>query len=418
MSLKNNSLVSKLKTLASDSILTIAALVIMNCVAQFVIYPLWSKVFGDEQYGNIIYVMSLVNIFAVSMGVSANYARMVESAKHTTCNGDYNCMLCVCSLIEGVLCFGIILFSDLGMSALESGLAAVLAVLTMWRFYADVEYRLTLNFKGYFLYYMVISIGYGIGGFLFLKTKLWPLALIPGEVLGLTMVYVKGGIFRSHPLARSDDFKANVKYTCVLTCSNIIDNLIFNGDRILLQIALNGASVTLYYLASLVGKTMSLISTPLNSVIMGYLARYKGEFNRKTFFLILAGTLAAIVLATVATVVGSHILISLLYADSYLRVRDYFFIANLTQVIYFTTNVVTTILLRFAKVNFSLVVNSLYGIAFVVLCVPAAFLGGVDAFCVALLMVNILRYLAAMGYCWFYFGKKSTKNIGEPQSDN
>ena len=412
MSIKNNSIFQKVKTLASDSILTISALVIMNCVAQFVIYPLWSRVFGDEQYGNIIYVMSLVNTFAVSMGVSANYARMVESAKRTTCNGDYNGILSACSVIAGVLCFGIMLFSDLNMSTAEIVLAAILAVLTMWRFYADVEYRLSLNFKGYFLYYMVISIGYGIGAFLFLQTKLWPLALIPGEVLGLLLVYIKGGLFRTKPFERSDAFLANVKYTGVLTTSNVIDNLIFNGDRLLLQIALNGASVTLYYLASLVGKTMSLISTPLNSVIMGYLARYKGEFNRKTFFLILAGTVIAILLATVATVLGSHILISILYADSYAGVKDYFIIANLTQVIYFTTNVVTTILLRFAKVNFTLVVNSLYGVAFVLLCVPAAFLYGVDGFCFALLLVNIIRYLVAMVYCWVYFGKrKETLNI-------
>lgn len=406
MSLNNNSIFSKLKTLASDSILTISALVIMNCVAQFVIYPLWSQVFGDEQYGNIIYVMSLVNIFAVSVGISANYARMLESAKRSTCNGDYNCILSICSIIAGLLCFGIIISSDLNMSLLDVFLAAILAALTMWRYYADVEYRLSLNYKGYFLYYMLISIGYGIGAFLFWQTKLWALALIPGEVLGLLLVYIKGGLFRTKPFVRSEAFIANVKYTGVLTTSNIIDNLIFNGDRLLLQIALNGASVTLYYLASLLGKTMSLISTPLNSVIIGYLARYKGGFNRKTFFLILGGTVAAILLVTAATVLGSHILISILYADSYAGVKDYFIIANLTQVIYFTTNVVTTLLLRFAKVNFTLVVNFMYGTAFILLCVPAAFLFGVNGFCYALLLVNIIRYLVAIVYCWIYFGKR------------
>lgn len=405
MSEKSNSIFSKLKALASDSILSISALVIMNCVAQFVVYPLWSSIFGDEQYGNIIYVMSIVNIFAVSMGVSANYSRMVESAKRTTYNGDYNCILSVCSVIAGILCFGIIIFSDLNMSTLEVALAVVLAVLTMWRFYADVGYRLSLNFKGYFLYYLVISIGYGIGAFLFLSTKLWPLALIPGEFLGLLLVYFKCDIFRTKPFKTSDNFKLNVRYSGVLTTSNIIDNLIFNGDRILLQIALNGASVTLYYLASLIGKTMSLISTPLNSVIMGYLARYKGEFNRKTFLLLLMGTLVVILLATAATVFGSHILISLLYAESYASVKDYFVIANLTQVIYFTTNIVTTVLLRFAKVNFTLVVNSSYGVFFFVFCVPAAFLAGIDGFCVSLLVVNILRYAVSISYAWFYFGK-------------
>ncbi|MCR4689078.1 MAG: hypothetical protein K5745_05920, partial [Saccharofermentans sp.] len=70
---------SKIKTIASDSVISIIALVLMNVVAQFIVYPFWKKAYGTEFYGHILYAMSVVNIFSISVGTSANNARMVES---------------------------------------------------------------------------------------------------------------------------------------------------------------------------------------------------------------------------------------------------------------------------------------------------------------------------------------------------
>ena len=89
MKLKNKFILNQLKRFMSDSFWSLAALMLMNIVAQFIVYPFWSRKFGDEIYGNIVYIMSLINIFAVSIGIATNYARMAESAKRETVNGDY-----------------------------------------------------------------------------------------------------------------------------------------------------------------------------------------------------------------------------------------------------------------------------------------------------------------------------------------
>lgn len=400
------SLSGKIRAIVSDSIWSILALMLINCIAQFLVYPVWSRMFDTEHYGNIIYVMSLVNTFSVSIGVATNYARMSESVHRETENGDYNWLLLICGVVAGAVSFILIVLSDLGMSSSEALLAAVLAVLTMWRYYADVEYRLSLNYKGYFVYYLFISIGYLIGIGLFRVTKLWPLALIPGELLGLLRIFAKGELFRKAPLKCGEFFWDNCQNVMLLVFTNMISNAIFNGDRILLQIALNGTAVTMYYLASLVGKTMSLVTTPLNSVIMGYLARYKGEINRKMITLFAMATLVAIALGTAVGVIGSHILIRILYPDNYVQAKEYFLIANLAQVIYFMTNIVTTLLLRIAKPNRQLYVNGIYAGAFVLLCIPAVYFWGFSGFCVALVMANVARYVAALGICYLSIGRR------------
>jgi hypothetical protein len=35
-----------------DSILSIAALLLMNLVLQFIVYPFWNKIYGNDIYGN------------------------------------------------------------------------------------------------------------------------------------------------------------------------------------------------------------------------------------------------------------------------------------------------------------------------------------------------------------------------------
>ena len=88
--------------------------------------------------------------------------------------------------------------------------------------------------------------------------------------------------------------------------------------------------------------------------------------------------------------------------------KSYFFIANAAQVIFFVTNVVTTVLLKFAKMRCQLIVNVFYGVGFCILCIPVAYLYGLDAFCYALLVVNMIRYIIALVF--FVLGVKNNNS--------
>lgn len=393
-------LINKISKFCNDSMWSILALALMNIVAQFILYPCWDKYFGDEIYGNIIYCLSIINIFAVAIGTAINYSRMTESAIRQTYNGDYNIALLIGSILSALASFIAITYSNFSMSFIDKILASVLCVLTLWRYYGDVEYRLTLNYKGYFMYYLTISLGYLVGLGLFELTGYWALALMPGELFGLILIICKSSLIKISPFHISGFYLENTKRISILAGTNFISNIIFNGDRFLLQILLDGTAVSVYYLASLIGKTMTLITTPLNSVIIGYLSKYKGKFSRKLVTLFSLGTLVAIFLGTLLGYVGSYIVIKILYANSFSSVKPYFLIATLTQVIYFVTNIVTTVLLRMANANCQLVINVVYAVLFFTLCIPAVQLWGISGFCFALLLTNFGRYFVAIYFCY------------------
>ena len=399
--------------LLSDSAWSVAGLVLMNVAAQFAVYPVWDRRLGNEAYGNILYLIAMMNILAVSVGSAANYARMTASARGETGNRTYNRILLCASALAAPYMTAVCLLSDTGIRPAETALLILLTVTTMWRFYADVEYRLSLNYKGYFVYYLVIACGYGVGIGLFLLTGLWPLALLPGETAGLALVLLRGHVLRDNGAEKvSEETKTVIHAVATLVVTNLISNLIYNGDRVLLKLLMDGTAVAVYYQASLLGKTMSLVSTPLNSVLIGYLARWQRGMNRKLMHTVTLCALAAAAAGTAACTLASHVLIRLLYPESYETVRAFFWIANAAQVTYFVSNIVTTVLLRFFDLKYQVYVNTVYAALFLLLCIPATLLWKLNGFCLALLAVCAARLAAALwlGYRGICRQERSKRN--------
>lgn len=387
----------KIKALLTDSMWSIAGLMLMNVVMQFLVYPVWNSRLGSEEYGNILYLISIMNIIAISVGSACNYARMTESATKNTYNINYNIILFISSIVVIPVIIIVGKFAGVSMSTSDTIAFLILTILTMWRYYADVEYRLNVNYKGYFVYYLMISIGYLIGIGAFYVTGMWALALIPGEIAGLITVFIKGTVFKKDVSFSAQAFKEVFKVVIVLIITDIISNIVFNGDRLVLKVFIDGTAVTAYYLASLLGKTISLISTPLNSVIIGYLAKYKGKLNLKMMNIVTAVSLAAVLVGTFLCTVASHILIAILYPQNYNEVKEFFVIANMAQVFYFVTNVITVILLRFSKARYQLYINVIYAAAFCAICIPVTMIGGdMWTFCIALLAVCVIRMVASL----------------------
>lgn len=385
-----------LKSIFKDSIWTISGLVLMNIVAQFIVYPSWNNRFGSEKYGSILYLLSLMNIFAISIGSACNYIRITEIRKRK----DSTSIYIVCLIIASLLVIPIVLliksFCGVIMSTYSWILYSILMVATMWRFYADVEYRISLNYKGYFVYYMVISIGYASGIYLSNLTTLWPLALLPGELLGLVWVLIKGKTLRWEGIPKREEFLVVLKAIVTLAFSNVLANIIFNGDRLLLKSVLDGNAVTMYYLASLLGKTISLVTTPLSSIIIGYLVRVDIKLDRRLMHFVSLISISAIIFTAFACVIVSWILIPRLYPIEFARVKDYFFIASLTQALYFITGLVMVILLRFCNSQYQLIINVVYTIGFFVIGIPATLIYGFEGFCLGLLIVSLIRFLVTL----------------------
>ncbi len=401
------------KKILSDSIWSIAGLVFMNVALQFAVYPFWERRAGEAALGNILYLISLMNVFAISLGIAVNYARMRRSATESTKNAPYLGMLFGTSVVAFAAAILIALFGGVELGILETLLFGCVTVATMWRYYADVEYKLYLNYKSFFLYYAFIGVGYLLGIALFFVTGLWPLTLLVGELFGLVYVLISGKIFRVDGAIYGEGTGELLKLVLILFGSEAISNLIFNADRIMLKPILGEVAVTEYYLASLLGKTIALLTVPLSGVVIGYLSKYKGDLSLKAMNLIFVGSLVCAVLGTAACTLGSYIIIPILYPDQMADIKEYFIVTNLSQVLYFIANVITVVLLRFARSRYQLYVNIAYAVAFVAICIPSALLGGFWGFCIGLLATCTIRFAVSVVLGYFSVISAKRKRAAE-----
>ena len=398
----------KLKSVLTDSLWSIAGLVIMNMVLQFVVYKFWNSVLGNEINGTVLAAIAYMNIFAISAGTACNYLRMRYAQTGDPGNNGYLLILAAACLAGVPWAWGSLLLSGAPKDPATVILFVLLCLFTIVRYYADVEFKLTLHYRAFFVYYIIIALGYLLGSFLFRLTGLWPLALLPGDMAGVVMVLCRGRVLRRERPAEAEAQTDRKLFMAYLTLFGtfLLNNALFNGDRILLNALLDGTNVTLYYQASSVGKLMALLSTPLNGVMIGYLARIDGKLNRKIMKLTTLAALGLTAVATLGTTVGSHIYVKLLYPNNYLLERPWFLVASLSQVLFFVASSITVVLLRFSPMSYQVYVNLGYGAVYLILCIPLTMRFGFAGFAWGLLSANAVYLLYSLYLGWRDAGKE------------
>ena len=207
-----------------------------------------------------------------------------------------------------------------------------LFLLTVFRYYGDVEYRLNLNYQRYFIYYLLIGIGYLAGFVIYRITDRWLWIYLVGEVAALCYVAVTGSVFHKF-FQRSGHFFVALERGFFLTLSYLITNTTMNMDRLVIKQILGNEQVTIYYVISLIGKTLVLLIAPINTIVISYLTKRRELLNRSQFGkAVLAGGGVAGVFF-LGCQVGTPLFVWLFYHDLFPSIKGLVTVVNLAQVL-------------------------------------------------------------------------------------
>lgn len=397
----------------SDLFMSICATAVFNVVIQFAIYPLLEGGMGSEQFGIALSVLSVVAILSGTVGSAANYSRMVTTTKKTIVytNGDYNLIVLTLSLICGF--GGIFYLRYVGISSSLSALLLVsLIVLSSLRYYCDAEYKIRGDFLRYMLFYIAVSLGYIIGIFIYSFTDQWMFTFIIGEAFSVLFVLIWGTTFRKDALRPSGNFSFICKSMGFLLLSTLVDNLTLNADRLLLMLFSGGDAVSIYYIASLLGKVIAMLSVPLNSLIISYLIKYNGGLTKKLWGIASFGALSlgAVGFATCAIV--SPFILGILYPDRHIQssIAPYIAPAILGQIFYFVSGILLVILLRFRGEKKQFLFNAAYALEFFIIVIAGTAVHGLRGFVYSSLAANAIRFVAVMIWGFIPPHQKHSKN--------
>ena len=384
-----------LKKASKDFIFSVLALVIYNGALQILIYPGIQRKMGKVAFDTVLFLISIVSVMGAGFGTAASYSRMMAKKIREEKNGDYNIFLLIIAAISVPVTLLALHVAKEGVGRLFIPVLALMIV-TVFRYYADVQYRITIRFKEYFFFFTSVAVGYMLGLLLYPVTKNWVIVLLMGEVLGILFTIATGHIFRPPFFERSKFFGENMKAVWEISFGNLVGALILNSDRILLLPFGGEGQVTVYYVASLVGKIVAMITTPLNGIVISYLTNYKIEMNKKRFATIGVALMGLTVVGAAVCCGVSMFFVKILYPNVYAEAGRYFFLGNLGQMLYFISGSLMVVLLAFTEEKLQFVINLIYGITFLIIVVPVTYLYRIDGFSYGLVVVNALRFITVI----------------------
>lgn len=380
----------KSKRIVSDMLYSISALVLMNVVLQFIVYPILNKQMGDDSFGSLLYILGLVSIIAPSIGSSANNTRLLVRHRYESLGGDYNIYILISSLLAG----GIILLSVRGTGGAPIFFMLLLTA-TAFRYYADVEFRLSINYRGYFKYYIALSFGYIAGLLAFQLTGNWYLTMLFGEIAAITYVCLRG-IFLKNTFVLSKNTRKIYFSAGALGLSYLLYNAGINMDRLILKGLLDSTAVTQYYVVSLIGKTIALMVGPLNSVIISYITKSRLEIKRKLFIQFSIIVVMAGIVAVLGCVIVTPIFIKIFYPQLYEATSYLILGASISQVFCFLSSVVMIVILTLCSEKWQLRVQVIYVVLFLLLAIPATMKYQLWGFMVASIIANLVRFIGVV----------------------
>ena len=176
-------MLKKYKKIFCDLFYSVGAMALMNVVLQFAVYPLVNKTLGEKIFGEMLFWLGIVSVLAPSFGTAVNNARLVFPARDSVKNGDYDCVLLFFSFISFAVTATIAIAQRYPVGYVL--VLGYIVIISVFRNYSTVEYRLSLNYKKQFVFYGILSAGYLMGALLCVWIQNWFWIFILGETFAV-----------------------------------------------------------------------------------------------------------------------------------------------------------------------------------------------------------------------------------------
>ena len=271
----------------------------------------------------------------------------------------------------------------------------LLLMTTIFRYYGDVEYRLNLNYRNYFNYYAVLTVGYVAGFGLYLLTKNWFLVFVTGEVAALIYLAATGTVFHGF-FKRSRWFGTAFQRGGFLVVSYLITNLTLNIDRLVLEHLIGHLAVTQYYVTSLIGKTLVLLVAPVNTIIISYLTRNQERMGRKQFLQFTGIGVGVSLVFFIGSQIGTPLFVWLFYGDLYESVKGMMTVVNLSQILGVLSAYLFIVVLTFTEEKWQLILQIIHLVIITALVLLFTKNSGIMGFAEAVLIANAIRVAAVI----------------------
>jgi len=391
------------KAFLSNSVQGILSQSLPIFILQFVILPLLGNQLDALEYGALIVAISLVNLSGTTLGNVLNNSRLLIQKTYSKKNivGDYNIILLGFVLLNSAVVAALLMVYLSPIDGVYFQGLLFLSIILIINGYLSVEFRIKLDYRSILYEASFLGLGYGLGYYLYTLTEYWPFIYITGFFCSCGYLISKTSLLRE-PFRTTPMFGKALKLSFTLLCSGLLLSAGIYLDKLILFPLLGAEAVAIYYVGSILGRSLGLVIGPISGVLLSYFSREE-QLSNKNFY--------GIVMASAVTGIFSYIFIILIdditlnylypkYADEAL---NYTGVITLGIVLYVMSNVINSASLSFLDRNWQLVINGFYVVGYLILCFTLSFFYGFSGFCFGLAVASLTRFLLII----YIFQKKN-----------
>lgn len=374
-----------------DFVLNFIAVALPIGVLQLIILPMVNAVIGNDSYGLVVSLIAVLNAAPVAMGNSLCNARQLLEGSYLKRKvaGDFNLLLvliCTAGFIVSFSCA-----SMCGYGWFDAGLLGICGIVMAVYNYQIVAYRLDLNYGGMLVANALVAAVMLGGMALFFVAGCWQLIFIAGYAAGSVYVACRTNVMRGG-IGRSSLWSKTCKVEGALLFSLVLAGLVNYGDRLILLPLQGSVAVSIYYIASLVGKLLVMVISPMSTVILSYVVRTDAVDKKSTFKLLGISSVIGLAFWGLTLVLAPPIL-GILYPNEVSQALVYVPLVTVISVIQAQCSLLNPTIMRFYSAKWQVLCNAL---ALGVLLIAGPLLSGafgLMGFCVACLASTLSKLL-------------------------
>ena len=324
--------------------LNIAATAVPTFVLQLIILPQMARNMTDERYGLLVTILALLNIVPATLGNALNNVRLIYE-KEEEKSGDYNALLLILSFINLIVVAAITYLYEREITFFSLFLIVIASVLWLVREYYIVAFRIKINYVNILISNLSMVAGYAIGYYLFRLFGHWQYIYILGLLCSLGFIFLKSDLWKE-PCCCGKRFGALSTQTTLLALALFMARIPTYADKLLIFPILGGATVSVYYTATLFGKVISLAITPISGVMLSYLSKLRRK-NDNVFRMTFLCAAVVCFVGYFACVAISRPVLILLYPQFVNEAMKYIWITTGTAILSALISIINPFVLRF-----------------------------------------------------------------------
>ena len=382
------------KKIAIDMLLNIAANAIPVFALQLLILPSLSNYMGADAYGLLVTVLALLNVVSAAIGNALNNIRLIcgdQGAAPDKKAADYQMLLLLMALANLIIVAIAACVYEKDISPVGLLLTLTASVLWLFREYYIVAFRIKINYIGIVISNLLLTAGYLTGFGVFCMTRHWQAIYISGYLFSLLFILARSDLWKE-PLSVSPRFKEISWQAALLLASGMLARVTTYADKLLIFPILGGAAVSVYYAATLFGKVVSMVITPVSGVMLSYLAGASKK-NDGVFKRVFSASLLVCVVGYCVCIAASRPVLMLLHPEYAAGAMEYIFLTTATAVLSALTSAVNPFVLKFFDMKWQASINAAHAAIYVTVSMPLLSVWGLYGFCIGALASAVIKLL-------------------------